>query len=247
MKAVMSACRVASARLLVVTTTVLLIGCAATLREPIERAEPGSARPFAMFQANEAACEALAEARVSEQVRETNQAAVNPADGRSIQARYDAAYARCMIARDDALPAHGPARAAGPASPSAAAPEADRLVLATQMELIRLGYLGGDADGVAGRRTRAAISTWQRAHDWPADGTASLQLLASLQAAPGPAAAPHDWVAPATTSAGASGSPTPAESASGGGMPPAVSPAVAPVSAEAPAAPTWWATPTRSP
>jgi peptidoglycan hydrolase-like protein with peptidoglycan-binding domain len=58
------------------------------------------------------------------------------------------------------------------------------LVVATQQQLIRLGYLHPPADGVAGPATSAAISHFEVASGLPVDGVPSGPLLARLQATP---------------------------------------------------------------
>jgi hypothetical protein len=172
-------------------------------------------------------------------------------DQRGIQARYDAAYAQCMIARGEQVPGYGPSgydpvRFAEPAPMAAPMPQPDPLVRATQTELNRLGYLGDAADGFAGPRTRTAISAYQQANAWPVDGAPSPRLLARLQATPTAAAAPGGWVAPA--SQGASVQPPATASAPGGWVSPAVAPTAAPTAAPvSAAAPASWVAPARSP
>jgi peptidoglycan hydrolase-like protein with peptidoglycan-binding domain len=55
---------------------------------------------------------------------------------------------------------------------------ADRITL--QRGLTRAGFDAGEADGVLGRRTRAAIAAFQRANGLPVTGTPSRALLARL-------------------------------------------------------------------
>lgn len=50
-----------------------------------------------------------------------------------------------------------------------------------QLELIRAGYLDGAADGIAGPRTREAISRFERANGLAVDGTPSWGLLRRLR------------------------------------------------------------------
>jgi Putative peptidoglycan binding domain len=289
----MLACRAVYARpALAAAVTTILAGCATTPMEPIVQAVPGPGKPFAMFQADQAACKAFAADQVSGQVQATNQAAAGTAvlgtlvgaglgaaagsmagaagtgaavgaavgagggtalgatnssnDQRGIQARYDATYAQCMIARGEQVPGYGPMRYAEPGPMAAPLPEPDPLVRATQTELIRLGYLGGGADGFAGPKTRTAISAYEQANGLPVNGTASPRLLARLQATPMAAAAPGGWVAPAAAPATAAAPPPAAASAPGGWVSPAV-PAAAPVSTDAAAAPGSWVAPARSP
>jgi hypothetical protein len=169
-------------------------------------------------------------------------------DQRGIQARYDSAYAQCMIARGEQVPGYGPAgydpvRFAEPAPMAAPLPQPDPLVRATQTGLVRLGYLGDAADGFAGPKTHAAISAYQQANAWPVDGAPSPRLLARLQATPTAAAAPGGWVAPASASV----SVPPTASAPGGWVAPAAAPTAAPLSTATPAVPASWVAPARSP
>jgi hypothetical protein len=140
-----------------------------------------------------------------------------------IQVQYDNAFSQCMYAKGEQVPGYAPVVVPGPMIGHVAV--ADPVVRATQSELIRLGYLGGGADGFAGHRTHSAIASFQQANGLPPDGVASQRLLAKLQATPtsAPAAtasAPSSWVAPAGT------------------------PAATPVTASAPAG---WVAPTRTP
>jgi peptidoglycan hydrolase-like protein with peptidoglycan-binding domain len=88
-------------------------------------------------------------------------------------------------------------------------PAADPMVRATQQELVRLGYLSGGADGVAGPMTRSAISRFQTAQGLPATGQPSSGLLARLQSTP------SGGGAGAATGAPASGTPAGGTSGSG--------------------------------
>lgn len=58
----------------------------------------------------------------------------------------------------------------------------DKRVL--QNALVARGYDPGPVDGVVGSRTRAALRAWQKAAGLPADGFATLALLARLRRAP---------------------------------------------------------------
>jgi peptidoglycan hydrolase-like protein with peptidoglycan-binding domain len=107
-----------------------------------------------------------------------------------------------------------PTQTSTPEPAVAAAPAPDALVRSSQVELIRLGYLHGAADGYMGPKTRGAISSFQESHGLSVTGTASSTLLARLQSTPsgaaastaGTASAPSNWVAPtgSTTAAAAS-------------------------------------------
>jgi len=158
-----------------------------------------------------------------------------------IQQQYDNAYSQCMYAKGEQVPGYAPVVVAAPAAPAP-----DPLVRSSQVELIRLGYLHGAADGYIGPRTRAAISSFEQAHALPVDATPSPGLLARLQSTPtstaaapatATASAPTNWVAP-------TGSPsaTPA-SAPTNWVAPTGSPSATPASA--PAAPSGWVAPTK--
>lgn len=102
----------------------------------------------------------------------------NSAQG-SIQEQYNNAFAQCMYTKGDQVPGFAPIAA----EPAAAATGAG-LTQSVQVQLIRLGYLQGAADGVAGPATSSAISNYQRATGLPVDGMPSPGLLARLQATP---------------------------------------------------------------
>ena len=52
---------------------------------------------------------------------------------------------------------------------------------AIQSHLLQLGYPVGQADGIAGNKTRSAIRQYQQQHHLPADGQPTLRLLKHLQ------------------------------------------------------------------
>jgi len=54
------------------------------------------------------------------------------------------------------------------------------IVVEVQQRLARNGYYHGVIDGVAGRRTRAAIARWESVHGMYADGHIDRELLRSL-------------------------------------------------------------------
>lgn len=54
------------------------------------------------------------------------------------------------------------------------------VVAVVQQRLARLGYYHGVIDGVAGRRTRAAIAAWEARHGMIADGRLRPEVLRSL-------------------------------------------------------------------
>ena len=134
-------------------------------------------------------------------------------DQANIQQQYDNAFSQCMYTKGDQVPGYAPQSAGyrpGNVSYSAAP---DPLVRSTQLELSRLGYMQGGADGVSGPATRSAIARFQSSQGLPADGSPSGALLARLQAtpaggggssgaggagAPATASAPSNWVAPTT-------------------------------------------------
>ena len=154
-----------------------------------------------------------------------------------IQQQYDNAFSQCMYAKGEQVPGFAPL--APPPPPPTAAGGPDSMVRATQVELIRLGYLQGGADGYMGPKTNGAISSFEQANGLPVDGSPSPGLLARLQStptgAPAPtASAPSNWVAPA----GSPGAAPPAGSA-GAPPPPAGQPAPAPASG--------WVSPSKTP
>lgn len=134
-------------------------------------------------------------------------------DQAAIQQQYDNAFASCMVGKGNQVPGYS----AGP-TPSFPVAQADPLVRATQVELNRLGYGVGGADGVMGPATRAGISRFEASQGLPVDGAPSGALLARLQATPAggggagagtptgggtpvqptQAQAPSNWVAPTT-------------------------------------------------
>jgi len=98
-----------------------------------------------------------------------------------------------------------------------------RLVSAVQLELIRIGYLGGRADGVLGPRTSGAIRRFESTSGLPVDGTPSWPLLRRLRAtasasggkwvtpaAPGSEPPPGGWVPPSGAGGGTAAPPAPA-------------------------------------
>ena len=84
-------------------------------------------------------------------------------------------------------------RMAGGPPPVASWPRDERLLsraerMRFQTDLNALGFALGEPDGVLGRRTRAALRQYQKAHDLAADGFATASLLDRLDAEPKPAA-----------------------------------------------------------
>jgi hypothetical protein len=98
----------------------------------------------------------------------------------SIQQQYDNAFAQCMFAKGNMVPGFGPMMVQTP-PPAFAGPD---MTHAVQTQLIRLGYMRGPADGVAGPQTASAISQFQGVSGLPVDGMPSPPLLARLQATP---------------------------------------------------------------
>jgi hypothetical protein len=160
-----------------------------------------------------------------------------------IQQQYDNAFSQCMYAKGEQVPGFAPITEAASAPAATVAP--DPLVRASQVELIRLGYLHGSADGYMGRMTRGAIAGYEQTHGLSPDGSPSPGLLARLQSTPtgtaaaaaAPGSAPTGWVAP-TGSAAA----TPA-SAPSGWVAPTGSASATPVSA--PASASGWVAPAK--
>ena len=105
-------------------------------------------------------------------------------DQYGIQGQYDNAYAQCMYSKGNMVPGYGPMMVNAPPPPSPGPPGPDSLTVAVQQQLIRLGYLHGAADGVAGPQTGAAISQFEANSGLPVDGVPSPPLLARLQATP---------------------------------------------------------------
>ena len=58
------------------------------------------------------------------------------------------------------------------------------LVAAVQVQLMRLRYLGGPADGIQGPATTNAILAYERSNGLPTDGAATPFLLQRLQQTP---------------------------------------------------------------
>lgn len=104
---------------------------------------------------------------------------------RSIQDQYNNAYAQCMYAKGNLVPGYGPMMQQQPPPAPPMSPAAGNdLVRATQVQLIRLGYLQSQADGIMGPATSNAISQFEQVAGLPVDGAASPALLARLQATP---------------------------------------------------------------
>ena len=99
----------------------------------------------------------------------------------SIQQQYDNAFAQCMYSKGNMVPGYGPMMVNSPPPPG---PPDMSLTAAVQQQLIRLGYLRGPADGVAGPQTASAISQFESVSGMPVDGMPSPPLLARLQATP---------------------------------------------------------------
>lgn len=96
----------------------------------------------------------------------------------SIQDQYNNAFAQCMYSKGNQVPGYAPPAAQAP-MPAASS---GSLTQAVQIQLIRLGYLQGSADGVLGPQTISAISNFERAVEMPVDGQPSPALLSRLQA-----------------------------------------------------------------
>ena len=81
-----------------------------------------------------------------------------------------------MYAKGEMVPGYGPMMVQPP-PPSPYGAEVD-LTRAVQVQLIRLGYMRGAADGVAGPQTATAISQFESVSGLPVDGYPSPPLLA---------------------------------------------------------------------
>jgi hypothetical protein len=99
-----------------------------------------------------------------------------------IQEQYNNAFAQCMYAKGEMVPGYGPMMVQSPPPPPSAS--GVDLTRAVQVQLIRLGYMRGPADGVAGPQTATAISQYESVSGLPVDGYPSAPLLARLQATP---------------------------------------------------------------
>jgi hypothetical protein len=99
-----------------------------------------------------------------------------------IQQQYDNAFAQCMYSKGEMVPGYGPMMVNAPPPPSYG-PDPG-LTRAVQAQLIRLGYMRGPADGVAGPQTSQAISQYESVSGLPVDGMPSPPLLARLQSTP---------------------------------------------------------------
>jgi hypothetical protein len=103
----------------------------------------------------------------------------------SIPDQYNNAYAQCMYAKRNMVPGYGSMTQPPPPPPPPVSPSASNdLVRATQVQLIRLGYLQAQADGVMGPMTSNAIGQFEQIAGVPIDGAAAPALLARLQATP---------------------------------------------------------------
>ncbi|MGH7121162.1 MAG: peptidoglycan-binding domain-containing protein [Acetobacteraceae bacterium] len=93
-----------------------------------------------------------------------------------IQEQYNNAFAQCMYTKGNQVPGFMPVAA----EPAPAATSAG-LTQSVQVQLIRLGYLQGPADGIAGPETGSAISNYQHAVGLPINGMATPALLTRLE------------------------------------------------------------------
>jgi hypothetical protein len=119
----------------------------------------------------------------------------------SIQQQYDANYNNCMFAKGDVVPGMAPPVAVAEAPPQPVS-RYDYLTAQVQSGLIRLGYLHGRADGIAGPMTATAISKFEAEKGLPVNGLPSHDLLGVIKTAEanaGPAEATTQkagWIAP---------------------------------------------------
>jgi hypothetical protein len=195
----------------------VLAGCAQAPVNTTVTALPGPGKSDADFQADVSACKTTASQAIAGQAQSANATAVtgalagaltggSTADVASggmqatqaaqanLQTAYDTAFKDCIVAHNDLLPGMTPPPAVAEAAPE---PVSDPLIRHVQQQLVRLGYLHGGADGVAGPKTAGAITSYEQDHHLTVDGTASHSLLASLKADAG-----NGGAAPATKAAG---------------------------------------------
>jgi tetratricopeptide (TPR) repeat protein len=97
--------------------------------------------------------------------------------GRTVQAA--AAYRTALALDTDFAPARAGLDMLGPVPAATGAPD---LVRRAQVELLRLGYPVGAADGKIGRRTEAAVRAWQKKAGRPQDGRITAALVDELAA-----------------------------------------------------------------
>lgn len=116
----------------------------------------------------------------------------------TIQQQYDNAFAQCMYTKGEQVPGFVPPEPPPPPPPMPSAAGPDSMVHATQVELIRLGYLHGVADGYMGPKTQNAIASFEQANGMPVDGSPSPGLLSRLQSTPAGAPPPpaSGWTTP---------------------------------------------------
>ncbi len=184
----------------------LLASCAVPPQAPTALVTPGPGKTDVAFQADLAACKTQASNSVAGQVNTANRVAVagavlgvsagGVAAQPTIQQQYDTTFNNCMFAAGDNVPGMV---AAAPVVQEAPRPVIvrDPLVRSVQVGLVRVGYLHGGADGVAGPKTAAAIRQYETDKGLPVDGVASPDLLASIRSTEAASSAP----APANASA----------------------------------------------
>lgn len=108
-------------RMLMISSVVLLAGCANLPASPTWSAAPGSTRTLAQFQVDDALCRGQAERAVATEAPPPGSTPV------SAQQRYDQAYYNCMYGFGHrvpvpALPASPPSPASSPSQDSRPAP-----------------------------------------------------------------------------------------------------------------------------
>jgi hypothetical protein len=179
----------------------LTASCATPPQAPTAIVTPGPGKTDVAFQADLAACKAQASNSVAGQVNTANRVAVagavlgvaagGVAAQPTIQQQYDTTFNNCMFAAGDNVPGMV---AAAPVQEEAPRPVIvrDPLVRSVQVGLVRVGYLHGGADGVAGPKTAAAIRQYETDKGLPVDGVASQGLLASIRSTEAAAPAPTD-------------------------------------------------------
>jgi hypothetical protein len=114
-----------------------------------------------------------------------------------IQVQYNNAFSQCMYTKGNQVPGYYPPPVSSASPPPLAVGPDPALVRSVQSELIRLGYMGGGADGALGPQTRSAIRDYEHAVGLPPDGTVSPRLLAALQSTPTSSASAVPAAAPA--------------------------------------------------
>jgi hypothetical protein len=127
----------------------------------------------------------------------------------TLQQQFDEFYKNCMYGRGNLVAGmEPPPPPPPPAEPQYQGPVRDPLVMHVQQQLVRLGYLSGGADGIAGRKTASAITKYETDHGLSVDGVSSDDLLHALRADHANGSGnPAGWVMPPAAPNG--GTPAP--------------------------------------